>query len=548
MARHPRRRFAIPGILRFRLGRSARALRVVAASTILVLASGSWAVARAGEGDLLRGEQCLASNDLPCAREILDQGLAHDPSLEALRTDLLFYEGKYDLALGLLDTLRTTAGNEDAYQAKRRLFTDTVEATRRFRELRRGDIIVRYAPGPDEVLLDDAFDVVSEARRVTREALGGDLPEDAVLEIYPTGHDFTLASSLGAKAVQTTHVLALSKWARLLVTSPRALSRGYAWKDTITHEYIHEVVSYRTHDLAPVWLQEGIARHLDSWWRGDRTHTLLPYAQSLVAEAIASNNLVTFEEMHPSMAFLPTAERATLAFAEVKVFVEFALAKGGDGTLIRTLDAVRDGKDARLSLAQAAGYPDFASFEADALDYLKSLDLVSSKLRALPAVVDGSSADDFASDPLFSERKDLADFARLGDLLREAGRVKAALVEYAKATPTDEPEGPMLANRIALCHVLLGDRGLALEELKASARDYPEFAATWKSIGEIELAMGRHDDALSAYRSAADINPFDPDVQSQMSLLFSQAGNTVEASKHAKYQRILLTGGATVTP
>ena len=36
-------------------------------------------------------------------------------------------------------------------------------------------------------------------------------------------------------------MVALSKWSRLLALSPRALGRGYAWKDTIAHEYVHLV-------------------------------------------------------------------------------------------------------------------------------------------------------------------------------------------------------------------------------------------------------------------------------------------------------------------
>jgi hypothetical protein len=49
--------------------------------------------------------------------------------------------------------------------------------------------------------------------------------------------------------------------------SPRVLLYGYGWLDTAVHEYVHYLVTIRTRNKAPVWLQEGLAKLLETRWR-----------------------------------------------------------------------------------------------------------------------------------------------------------------------------------------------------------------------------------------------------------------------------------------
>ena len=61
------------------------------------------------------------------------------------------------------------------------------------------------------------------------------------------------------------------------------------------------------------------------------------------------------------MAKLPTAEDASLAFAEVVTAVASLHAQGGMGALRTAIAGVRDGLDARTAVAQASGgsWPEF---------------------------------------------------------------------------------------------------------------------------------------------------------------------------------------------
>ena len=365
------------------------------------------------------------------------------------------------------------------------------------------------------------------------------------MEIYPTGERFTKASGLPKEAVQTTGVVALSKWTRLLVASPRTLGRGYAWKDTIAHEYIHYMVAWRSKDKTPVWLQEGIARSHEGFWRTNDPPVMQPYQQGLLADALAHDSLVPLERMHPSMAFLSSADEAALAYAQVSTMVEHLMDVAGADAVSRTLDEVRDGTDALQAVADIGAKGDVATFMDGWRARLKKMNLVSRKLAATPTVL-GGDTDEFGLDPVLSQNRERAGFARIGDLLLEAKRFEAALIEYEKAMPPDEPPSPALSERKAEALVGLGKTKEAIAVLRASIDDYPEIAATRKRLAGLLLAQGDTAGALVQFRASADTNPFDPEVQQALAHLYTAAGKTELAQRHARYKRILDLGGETL--
>lgn len=489
---------------------------------------------------------CLAAVDLPCARAAADALLAakpRDPRGLALAAETAFHEGRYAEAVAGIERVSALHPDlADQVAGTLALYRATVEATAGFEERRAGEVVLRFDPGLDAVLLDEAGEALAAARDALRAELGSLPPQPVLLEIYPTGRRFVAASGLDERAVGTTGVVAISKWARLLVTSPRSVANGYPWKDTVVHEYVHQVVSHVSDDRTPVWLHEGIARCLEARWRGVEQLPLDPFQQVALARALAADDLVTFEEMHPSFAFLRSAERGALAYAQVQVLVATAMRRGGPGTLVRTLAAVRDGRDAAAALAESAGYGDFPALMADAEAAMRALDLVERKLAVLPVALDAAGGD-FGGDPVLEERQDLAGHARLGDLLLAAGRPRAALAEYALAVAPEEPESPHVAAHAARCHRALGEDAEALALLERSARDYPGYPETWRELGLLREAAGDGASALAAFRAAADVDPFDPEVQGRLAALYATRGNPALAARHARYERLLREGG-----
>jgi hypothetical protein len=140
-----------------------------------------------------------------------------------------------------------------------------------------------------------------------------------------------------------------------MMVTPRVMLYGYGWLDTAVHEYVHYLVTVRTRNRAPVCLQEGLAKLFEARWRTDTPPPLEDAVAALLQRAIVDDNLVTLDEMQPSIAMLPSQERATLAYAEVETMLAFLLDQRGDAGLTALIDRVTDGERAEIALGLAWG-------------------------------------------------------------------------------------------------------------------------------------------------------------------------------------------------
>ncbi len=478
-------------------------------------------------------ESALARNDIPQAQASLALLFGDAPEVQALRAQVSFYAGDYEAAYDGLSAA-VAAGWTDEH-SDLPLYERTLYATSGWVEENRGRFTARFRPGADSVLVDDALTTLAAAQASLDRIVGPAPPGRTLLEIYPDGRSFIAASSLDREDVYTTGVVALSKWSRLLITSPRAQSRGYDWRDTVAHEYIHLLVAHHSNNRAPIWLQEGIARYLDNRWEDGRDHYTLDFrSKGLLAAALKSGDLVSFEEMHPSLAKLPTADRAALAYAQLSSLMSWCFETAGEEVLLRLLADVAAGVDSREALANAVGRPDFETVEAEWRTWIARQKIDGRVVAALPTVLDGGEEAEL--DPVLATREDLARHLRVGERLfdaagslGDAGEAavyrSAAIVEYEKAIPAGEPASPVLATHLADAHLALGHADRALQVLRSSANDWPEFMATHAALGRILAAQGDASGALASYQSAADLYPFDPDVQQAIADLASKLGD-----------------------
>ncbi len=492
--------------------------------------------------------ECLDRYDVPCAEQALTlsgQALRSDAGMLAAQAETHFYAGRFPEAYDALKAAVDKGWNDPHDDLA--LYERTMFATAGWVAHQEGRFEVRYRPGIDAILKEDALDAVKRSDRFIAPFLGGSPPGTTRIELYPDARSFIAASSLMSSDVRTTGVVGLAKWSRLLITSPRVLARGYDWQDTAAHEYIHIVVAHHTADRAPVWLQEAIAKYLDSRWHdGTDRFALTVRQQGLIAEALRKDDFVTFDEMHPSLAKLPTAERAALAYAQLATLMQFCFEKGGDDVLTRVLPRVRDGEDPRVALAEEAGFSDFAALEAGWKGWVAKLDLVERRLAELPTVLEGG--DDLDIDPVLHEREDLARFVTLGDILRESGHTEASLVEYSKAIPDNEPPSPLLSNRMAQAQLELGNLGQARSGLEQSLSDYPDFTLSRKTLGVVLERQGHTDRAVEEMHQAFLLNPFDPEVLGALEQWNRRLGHTAEADRYAAYAAIRRRGGADEEP
>jgi Flp pilus assembly protein TadD len=427
---------------------------------------------------------------------------------------LRFHQGDYAGAASALDrgaprwaTTRDRANRESL----RALVASTRDATAAFVEVRSRDgrYVVRHAPGPDAVLVPYALEALAAADQALGAALGIRVRSPIRLEVFASPRALARVSTLTVEDIERTGTIALCKWDRLMITSPRALVRGYPWVDTLAHELAHLLVSRGTGDRTPVWLQEGIAKYLERRWRGDheRRAPLDPAQEALLRRALTDGKLLPFERLHPSIARLPSQQDAALAFAQVSTFVESYVESHGDEALRAALHGIRQGQDARDALAAAAG---------TTFDLLESRWRAALRRRPAPAedapsllalrFKRGEGSPDESLDVAVSmARRHL----RIGDLLWDRGRTRAAAVEYARAR-THAPADPIVASRHARAALESGDAAAAARTLEDSLRRYPEHAPTRALLGAARLALGDREGAREHLREALRINPFDP--------------------------------------
>ncbi|HWU87536.1 MAG TPA: tetratricopeptide repeat protein, partial [Kofleriaceae bacterium] len=314
---------------------------------------------RTVSGDVVKAARFVQTARLDDARLLLadlEHRVPGTAEVRWLAAELAFQTGDYAGAIKQLDKLPDTAVDGLIGQV-RKLATSTLGVTETFVDAKspKGHFVIRHAPGPDAAIAGLAGEVLDAAW----DAIGDDLglrPADPIrVELLGAPSDLAKLSPLTETDIETTGTIALSKYNKLMVVSPRATIFGYPWMDTLAHEYTHLIVSRLAHDSVPVWLQEGLARFEQTRWRTAPELRLTATEHALLATALKKGRLITFDEMHPSMAKLPSQEAAALAYAEVYTLVAWLHGKVGYKGIRDALAAQRDGKSARRAVAEALG-------------------------------------------------------------------------------------------------------------------------------------------------------------------------------------------------
>ncbi len=491
--------------------------RLVLASLLWLVAAHAWALPPGDDAQrLLTAADALDRLRVSEAAAILDTLSARYPDdadvrfergyLHLLRGD--YGRARADLEATLVRAVAIRHPDERATLA--RVAHETEDVTRGFEQLRSDDgrFVVIFAPGPDRFVAHDALAVMRAVDEGLATELGAHHPAPIRLEILPTATALSRVSSLSIEDIERTGTIALCKWDRLMITSPRALVHGYAWADTIGHEAVHLVLAQITEDRAPVWMQEGYARFLERRWRGGPPSVRLdPGSQTLLVTRAATDTLIPFDRLHPSIAMLPSAEDAALAFAQVSTFVESFYRAHGHAGLVDVASRVRAGEDARQAFSDAAG-ESFESLEGHWRDAIGTLPLPEEN-EPLPHIElrHGEGEPDDSDDvSAVGARRSV----RLGDLMWTAQRYLAASVEYGRAhdlAPTD----PVVASRLARAAVRGGDGHTAIAALEPLLATHGDHEPLLANLGAAYLLIGDRERARTTSRSATEINPFDPE-------------------------------------
>jgi len=460
-----------------------------------------------------------------------------------------FNAGDYDGAAARLDELGKRGGHGPGTSEIKEL-ADRVErtraATRGFVEARSpdGHFIIRHQPGRDALLVPYALAALEAARQaigLSDFAAGAQLEAPVRVEIYPEVADLARVSTLTEKEIETSGTIALCKYNRLMIASPRALVHGYPWLDTLAHEFTHLVVTRVSRNTVPIWLHEGLAKYEQRRWRlaSIADAPLSPSEEHLLAAALGKGRrLITFEEMSPSMAKLPSQDETALAFAEVYSVIEYLVARKGWDGVRGLLAGLRDGLSDAQAVAQVVGQP-FDEFQRGWRGWLRGRKLrlrpglVPTALKFAHAGKPGRPAardDDDAQEVVEDRARKLV---RLGGLLRDKGRTAAAAVEYARALELVGPGHVVVANRLARTLLTLGDLDGAIAAATPAFTLYPDSGGAAAVLGEAWSKKGDAEKAIRYLEAALGLNPFDPAPHCALAPLYDATHDARAAQERA---------------
>jgi tetratricopeptide (TPR) repeat protein len=538
--------------------RSRRALLACALALCVAPGASDARRDRTVSGDVVKAARFLQTARLPDARLLLADLEKRAPGtaeVKWLSAELAFQSGDYAGALRHLGKLPDTAVDGMVGQT-RKLAAGTLGVTETFVEVRspKGRFVIRHAPGPDAAIAGLAGEVLDAAW----EAIGDDLglrPADPIrVELLGAPADLAKLSPLTEADIETTGTIALSKYNKLMVVSPRATIFGYPWMDTLAHEYTHLIVSRLSHDAVPVWLQEGLARFEQTRWRAAPELRLTATEQALLAAALKKGRLITFDEMHPSMAKLPSQDAAALAYAEVYTLVAWLHGKVGYKGIRELLIAQQGGKSARRAVAEALSMS-WPAVERAWHAHLRAQHAAGTA-RAGKPIRFGKGGVDSENVGLEQVGARARKHARLGGMLRARRMLEAAVVEYEKALAIGGPE-PFVAGKLARTLVEIGTSGAAaapapapapassggaaaktpidraIELATPIAAADPHDAAVAVTLGLARAARQEWPQASAAFEQALRVSPFDPATRCGLAEAYARTSDPRAARERA---------------
>ncbi|MBL9102224.1 MAG: hypothetical protein JNL82_14765 [Myxococcales bacterium] len=492
-----------------------------------------------------RFDAALEGWDLKAAAaavEAMPAGAARDVKAGALALYAADYAGAEKLLGGALTSGQLPAAGALVQEAQHHLGLARGEQRALGPAIRQvspdGHVEVVFADSRDALLAPYLFAAMAAARAALGDDVGVTPDHPIRFEILDDPAKLALVSPLTLDNVYTTGTVGITKYRRIIMVSPRVLLQGYGWLDTAVHEYVHYIVTIRTKNRAPVWLQEGLAKLLETRWRSPNPLPLEPGPRKLLARALAKDDLVTFQEMYPSLAMLPSQERAALAYAQVQTMLELLREARGRPGLTALLDRVAAGEVAEDALAAAWG-AEFSAFESEWKSTMRRRTAGPARTSAAPikklqfkdpAKIDAADepADPTLLGDVFSHLGGgkARQHARLGVLLTLRGHLAPAARQYEKARAA-EPRvaaDPKLARRLGELYLQLSQPAKAAPLLRIAGADDPEQPNVAAAEGRALLQLGDEHAARAALDRAVRVNPFIPTLHCDLARLADDEG------------------------
>lgn len=475
------------------IGLRKQALVLLVALLAIVSAPGTLHAGDVANPAAERAREAISGLDFDDARRELAAADPDDPQVALERGRLMVYEQECDEALRVLsrpDVQKNELGNLLADIA--RGCARVTAATSVIKDDAKA-IELRFQDDNDRALAPMLIDTIVKARDSLTRNLGVTWPKPTRFTIVRDLLSLSAVTGLPYQAATTTGTVAVAKWGRVTLLSPRASHHGYAWLDTITHELTHLAITRATVDRAPLWLQEGLAKREEVRWRAPNVFDERPSADAIAARGIELHLDLPLDGLGPSIAMLPSADQAMVAFSEVTSFIKFVATNAKDESIVKFLRGLREKKTVDEALLGATTMG-LKTWEARWRQYL-----AVRPREPIPAAygLGGAGAN--------KSFKDLRERARLGELLIGRGHFDTAQreLDYVAADGKDDPRYRYLRARILEAK---GDRDATLHVLGEPRDLLMSYGPFWAIRGR---ALSDKEQAEVAYAEGAAVDPYE---------------------------------------
>lgn len=429
--------------------------------------------------------------DLERARELLKGIKSGGAALDFQRARLSVYVGDCDSAEAILDSLSDQPEAVSLGALARTCARAT--AGSKIVEDSAAGVWIRLQDSGDEALVPELVRVAVAARQTMIEDLGVELPRPLRIDLVRDLYSLAAVSGLPLEAAETTGTVAVARWGRVTMLSPRAASQGYPWEDTLAHEITHLALSRGSRDFAPLWLQEGIAKREEIRWRAARPFDERRNADQIARQALLDGKSVGINQIGPSIAMLPSPEAAGISYAEVESFMDFWIRTNGKAAFTLLLHDLKgqQSRDADAVMLGVTGYP---------LDYW--ITRWQQELRALsPAPSTKRSHDG-----------NFRQAMRLGQLAAERDHDQVAEAYFDRAVAL-APQQPGLRYRWAAAQLAQQQAPERLVETLGELTELAGLHGGWLGLhGQVLSLIRERERAEASFRLGVAIDPYSLDV------------------------------------
>ncbi|CAM2006912.1 peptidase MA family metallohydrolase [Acanthopleuribacter pedis] len=453
---------------------------------------------------------------------------------------VLHQQGLYEKAHQQFSKVDKATLEVDGYLANRYdELMKTAAALQDFEVFETQNFSIRYQDGPDKVMLAYLPDILervySEYARIFQFTRG----EKIIVEVMPDYKLFSYASALTKSQIETTGTIALCVENRLVMMTPRRVARGYYWPDVIAHEYVHYILTKHSHDKAPLWFQEGVAKYFEAKWEKPDADPLGAMLESSLARAIKADSFLTVEQMMPSFAALPTAELATQAYAQTASMVDYLCQSKSEDVIYKIAVDLPQKGDIDSVLSDMLGVP-FSTFEEDWKKWARTRDykvhFEVDPFQGVTLLDEDASTEGIAE--LDKENDKGRKHTRLGDLLLERNRYQAALQQYQKTVVANETIHRQILLRMLRCLQFLNRPRDMIDLIQENVPVLHEDATMLVHLGRAYLELDDKASSAANLRAATRVNPFYPDIYR---LLMQTYDAEKDAAEIQEIQRLLET-------